>query len=240
MINYKKGFTLLELLVVIAIIAILSVIIVIILNPAEILKKARDSQRISDLTTLKTALGIYVTASSTPDLDAAISPSICLTNQSGTNNTVAQISYSAEVADVTCTDAGAGAIVKGSDGVGSAAFSTTDHCRMVGTTGASNVDGTGWVPVNLGVLIGGSPLSNLPIDPVNTISASPTSTDLVYRYVCQQKATGGKPSYVFEFNAQLESDEFTSIDDKRTKDGGDTAALYEVGNSVKLITGTNY
>ena len=47
-----KGFTLLELLIVIAIIAVLSVILVLVLNPAETLKKSRDTQRMSDLSTL--------------------------------------------------------------------------------------------------------------------------------------------------------------------------------------------
>ena len=39
----KRGFTLLELLIVIAIIAVLAVIIIIVLNPAETLKKRATS-----------------------------------------------------------------------------------------------------------------------------------------------------------------------------------------------------
>ena len=221
----------LELLIVIAIIAILSVVIIFVLNPAETLKKSRDVQRMSDLNTLKTAVGLYLTASSTPDLDAAIAG--CLTNQSGTANTAALINYSAEIADAVC----AFNVSEGADINSGATFSATDFCRYVGTTGAADTGGTGWVPVNLNALIGGSPISNLPLDPTNTIgtATAPTSTDLVYRYTCQQKASGGKPSYVFELNAQLESDEFTSIDDKRTKDGGDNALYYEIGNNLKLI-----
>lgn len=60
----EKGFTLLELLIVIAILAILSAVTVIVLNPAEILKKSRDSQRISDLSTMKTAIGYYIVSTS--------------------------------------------------------------------------------------------------------------------------------------------------------------------------------
>ena len=59
----NSGFTLLELLIVIAIIAVLSVALVIVLNPAEALRKSRDAQRISDLTTLKKAIGLYLTLS---------------------------------------------------------------------------------------------------------------------------------------------------------------------------------
>ncbi|MEK9183976.1 MAG: type II secretion system protein [Patescibacteria group bacterium] len=233
----KKGFTLLELLIVVAIIAILSVIIIFVLNPAETLRKARDSQRMSDLNTLKTALGLYLTATSSPKLDAAAAD--CLTNNSGTANASAQIYYSAEIANPTCAAAPGS---PGADAVSGAAF-PSDFCKTIGTTGAAAADGTGWTPVGLSNLIGGSPISNLPLDPTNTIgtATAPTSTDLVYRYTCQNKATGGKPSYVFEIDAQLESDEFTSIDNKRAKDGGDNSSYYEVGNSLKLLpTGATF
>jgi len=57
----KKGFTLIELLVVIAILAVLMSVIVVTLNPAEMLKKTRDTKRISDLDALRTAINLYVT-----------------------------------------------------------------------------------------------------------------------------------------------------------------------------------
>jgi prepilin-type N-terminal cleavage/methylation domain-containing protein len=60
-----KGFTLIELLVVIAIIAILSVTVVLTLNPAELLRQARDATRVADLGTLRTALGTYLADVST-------------------------------------------------------------------------------------------------------------------------------------------------------------------------------
>ncbi len=52
----REGFTLIELLVVIAIIAILSVVVVLTINPAEMLRQSRDSQRVSDLNTLRSAI----------------------------------------------------------------------------------------------------------------------------------------------------------------------------------------
>jgi len=55
----QKGFTLIELLVVIAIIAILAVVVVLTLNPAELLRQARDSNRISDFATIKSTISLY-------------------------------------------------------------------------------------------------------------------------------------------------------------------------------------
>ena len=64
----KKGFTLLELLIVIGILAILSTTMIIVINPAELLKKARDSQRMSDLNTMKTTIAYYITETSSPSI----------------------------------------------------------------------------------------------------------------------------------------------------------------------------
>jgi len=57
----KKGFTLIELLVVIAILAVLMSVVVVTINPAEMLKKTRDTKRISDLDALRTAINLYIT-----------------------------------------------------------------------------------------------------------------------------------------------------------------------------------
>ena len=53
----KRGFTLVELLVVIAIIAILSTLSVVALNSAR--AKARDARRLSDIKQIRTALDMY-------------------------------------------------------------------------------------------------------------------------------------------------------------------------------------
>ena len=62
----KKGFTLIELIIVIGILAILATVVVLVLNPAQLLAQARDSQRMSDLASVKSAIALYlVTATST-------------------------------------------------------------------------------------------------------------------------------------------------------------------------------
>lgn len=55
-----KGFTLVELLIVIAIIGILAGAVLLVINPAEILARGRDSQRVSDLDTVAKAINLAV------------------------------------------------------------------------------------------------------------------------------------------------------------------------------------
>ncbi len=52
----NKGFTLIELLVVIAIIGVLAAVVLLAINPAELLRRSRDSGRLQDLSTLRKAV----------------------------------------------------------------------------------------------------------------------------------------------------------------------------------------
>lgn len=67
----KKGFTLIELLVVIGILAVLATLVVLVLNPAELFKQARDSQRLADLATVSKAVTYYLGTAPSPAIAAA-------------------------------------------------------------------------------------------------------------------------------------------------------------------------
>ncbi len=77
----KKGFTLIELLIVIGILAVLAVITVLVLNPAQLFAQARDSQRLSDLGSIKGAITLYLTTVPGPNM--AFAGGTCGTNYWG-------------------------------------------------------------------------------------------------------------------------------------------------------------
>lgn len=229
----KKGFTLLELLIVISIIAVLAVILVIVLNPVETLKKSRDTQRISDLGTLKTAVGIYTTSKANPYLAGATSNTAC---KSGTGGGAYNASEDKIFYSYPTDSTGAPVTDTSLDGTN---FVSPGGASQVTNDNLSLTDGNGWFPVNFNSLAGGSPISNLPVDPTNVIESpgSVAYTDLVYRYACN--SDGG--SLTYEIDARLESSAYTTDDNKMTKDGGDNVNYYEVGTNLKVLgTGTDF
>jgi len=161
----RDSFTLIELLVVLAIVAILSVVVILTLNPAELIKQSRDSTRLSDLSTLNTALGIYNT-------DVA----------GGFMGTSSIVYVSIPDTSPTCTNLGLPTLPGG----------WTYNC--VTSTSTRLTNGLGWIPVNLSSISFGSPLSSLPLDPVNT-----TSSGNYYTYV---------PGGSFQLSSRFESDKY--------------------------------
>ena len=141
----RKAFTLIELLVVIAIIAILAVVVVLTLNPAQMLAQARDSNRLSDLTTMNSAINLYTE-------DAGGSGSL------GT----AGITYISIPDPTASTTAGSNCSALGFPPTGY-------HCA--GPNFYHRNDGTGWIPVNFSAMSMGVPLATLPVDPVNSSSS---------------------------------------------------------------------
>ena len=171
----KKGFTLIELLIVIAILAILAAAVTIVINPAELLAQARDGQRLSDMGTVNSALTTYLSqVSGTPVMDSAgfgVGGGCSFVNALATNTQ--PFNYASGSAGATASQP------------------SSANLRL--TTGV------GWVDVNFSGLPGGSPLSSLPVDPVN-------STYYTYCYVGNN--TTVSPNYTFKLATRMESVKF--------------------------------
>lgn len=202
----SRGFTLLELLIVISIIVILSVIVILVLNPSEMLKKARDSQRMADLNTVKTAIALYITDASSPQLGRG--------GNVGCTPGIEYIWYSKSGVSTT-------------GHVDVTAFGTSTPSQ----SNAGKTDGSGWIPVNLSSLSSGSPIANWPVDPINSVDSlgSPQKTDLVYRYACNSDRLQ------YEVNATLESKAYGVTENVDAMDGGNSETIYEVGTNLELI-----
>ncbi len=195
----RRAFTLIELLVVIAIIAILAVVVVLTLNPAQLLKESRDANRLSDAATLKNALSIY-----SEDVGGNLGSS-----------SVAYISIPDPAATSTAGDQ--------CQGLGlPAAASSTYHCASSSTF--RNTNGIGWIPVNFASTSIGSPISSLPVDPINT-----TSSGEFYTY-----ETNGTQ---WETTMALESSKYISTE---ASDGGPYTDLYEQGTNLALAPADFY
>jgi prepilin-type N-terminal cleavage/methylation domain-containing protein len=187
-----KGFTLIELLIVIGILAILAVVTVLVLNPAELFRQARDSQRLSDLGSVKGAISLYLTTVQSPLVAPGTAGNVCGTNYWGTI-TGATENFSGTPAQSSQT--------------------------------GRAVDGSGWVPVALSTINGGSPLPTLPVDPIN-----PNTAARSYTYQCNAS------NLTFELNADMESSRYQNggSDDVENTDGGNVSTIYEVGTSLSL------
>ncbi|MCX6702320.1 MAG: prepilin-type N-terminal cleavage/methylation domain-containing protein [Candidatus Wolfebacteria bacterium] len=135
----QSSFTLIELLIVIGVLAVLATVAVLALNPLELIKQARDSQRMADLGTLNKALAVYQSSGQT---------------NLGTVNTV-YVSIPKNVA-ADCSDLGLPILPSG----------WTYGC--VASSTLRNSNGTGWIPLNFSLVSYGTPLEKLPVDPINS------------------------------------------------------------------------
>lgn len=101
--KYTKGFTLVELLVVIAIVAILAGALFLVINPAEILRKGRDTKRMSELQELNKALAAAMANSSSFSL-------VARTDNSCSNNSNARSSAGGNGSYIQYSSTPAGAL----------------------------------------------------------------------------------------------------------------------------------
>ncbi|MFA5099055.1 MAG: type II secretion system protein [Candidatus Paceibacterota bacterium] len=136
----SKAFTLIELVIVIAILAILAAVVVITINPAEQMKSARDSTRMSDFASIKSSIGLYLADGKTT---------------MGSANTVY---VSVPDSSATCANLGLPSLPAG----------WSYHCST--SANLQKTDSTGWIPINFTQISFGNVLQSLPIDPINTTS----------------------------------------------------------------------
>jgi prepilin-type N-terminal cleavage/methylation domain-containing protein len=202
----KKGFTLIELLIVIAILAVLSVAVILTLNPAELLRQARDATRVSDLANLDNAISLYLADVQTPSLATGTAP--------------APVGYGGcYVSSLPATStANCGTFSGEQGGPNVSPYNYT----IVGSSSRA-VDSTGWLPIRFTAISSGAPFGNLPVDPVNNTGyyyAYAATTSLQYEVNATMESTkyGTGPTGV------------------GASDNGDasSSAVYEKGTNLRL------
>ena len=186
----KSGFTLLELLIVIGILAILSITVLVVINPANLLMKARDGRRVSELNALNKGINFFI---------------VSLANGSTGSSQTVYISLPDTNSDCSTYS------------LPSLPSPWIYHC--VTQANLTKVDSNGWVPINFSSLDTGSPVSHLPIDPVNNSS-------LYYTYT-----TGGS----FELTSLLENPDHHNA---AINDGGPNVGVFEIGTHLGLTPST--
>lgn len=143
----RKGFTLVELLIVIGIVATLAVAVVLVVNPAELVKQSRDSVRLSDLESINKAIGFYQTQNPNgsfgdPTKIYVSVPDPALSGDQTSN----------------CPNMGLSLLPSGYD------------YRCVSSLNLRKIDQQkGWIPIDFASLQSGSPIPILPVDPINTV-----------------------------------------------------------------------
>lgn len=204
----QKGFTLIELIIVITILVILGVVVVVLIDPAEILAQSRDSQRISDLASIKGATQL-VLSNAVP----ANASTVCRTDVSPENGSNASSSIYVSLSSA-----------------GSSGYVTTSAATL------QNASTTGWIKMNFTGLSTGNALSGLPIDPTNSYSASGlyyrwgcnyNSNLYQYEVDASLESAKYKPSCTA-----------SNCDDKSARDGGNSATRYETGNNLNVLPAT--
>src|SRR3989338_5642573 len=133
------------------------------------------------------------------------------------------------LADASSPDLGTCTSTAGRATIGSGTSSTLPFVvattTWAGSSATSTVGTSGWVDVDFTSISAGSPLSKLPMDPVN-------SAVYFYAYACNDTLK------TYEINANMESTKYSNGGggdvEINTKDGGDNNNWYEIGNDAWL------
>ena len=139
-----KGFTLLEVMVVTTILATLATTTLVALNPTELLAQMRDSQRITTIGMLRDAVSLLV----------ADRPATNLGN-------TAFVHISLPSIHPDCLDLLPNLPT----------LPVGQSYRCVTAERLTNIDNTGWIPLDFRGITDGSPFTHLPVDPINTFAS---------------------------------------------------------------------
>lgn len=188
----RRAFTLIELLIVIGVLAVLAVAVILTLNPAELLRQSRDTRRVAEIKALNAGINGFSSG-----------------NPKASLGTSSLLYVSLPDSDPAC---------------GSWALPPLPgpwEYRCAPETSYRNLDGTGWIPLNVANLAKYVSVSALPVDPVNDATR-------FYAY-----ATA---SSTWEVSAFLESRRLGAggSGDLAGRDGGDSATRYEQGRALDL------
>ncbi|GBD34699.1 hypothetical protein HRbin35_00440 [bacterium HR35] len=140
----KKGFTLIEMLIVIFLLMTILSLTLIVIKPFSYFQRSRDLKRMSDLKALEIAINTYLNVTSTPVLGP---------NSRGVGEASSSVFISVPYDKEDVRNSLAGGF----------------YIYQVSSINLNKIDGTGWLPINFSVLIY-PPLNSLPIDPINYYS----------------------------------------------------------------------
>lgn len=226
----RKGFTLIELLIVIAIIAILSIVVVLTLNPAEMLRRSRDSNRISDLATIETAINLYLEnlAISSSSAIAMGTQGTCYMEYSG--NTVPTTFYEFATSSASESSSTVAMTVAGS--AGCLWFNSQVNNGIITSSSRSVNSANGWIPINLSLVSTGAPIGQWPVDPaysVGTPGNGNGDAGHFYTYI-------PGPNNQYKLAAKMESTLYSygGTSDVESTDGGIDQFMYEQGSNLTL------
>lgn len=171
--KFKKGFTLVEILIVLSIILVLFALTLQVFKPSVYFQKTRDIKRISDIKELEMALKTYLLATSSPSLG----PFNKGVDESSPTIFVSVPYENEDIRNKTLFWNG-----------------RVYYFNQVSTSTVFKNDSSGWIPVNFSSLIY-PPLFSLPVDPVNSFNKK-----LFYSYVFKRSDSAFEINANLEFS----------------------------------------